>query len=309
MTRRVSAATALLVITLANGAAAQGTRLLRHPTLSRESIAFAYAGDLWVVARAGGPARRLTATPEVESDARFSPDGSQIALTRTIGTNSDVYVVSVRGGEPRRLTYHPGLDRAAGWSPDGRRVLFASNRVSAPHTSYLRLWSVDAEGGFEEPLPMPRAFSGSYSTDGRRVAYVEFSTPFIAAWHEVSEWRHYRGGRTHPIRLIDLATLSMEKLPWQNSNDSDPMWVGNTVYFLSDRAHTTNLFSYRTDTKELTQLTQLTQHADFDIKNAEVAKGRDPQLERAIQEALRLLPQHPLRRVTRPAPIDRVSKP
>ncbi len=42
---------------------------------------------------------------------------------------------------------------------------------------------------------------------------------------------------------------------------------------------------------------------------AEVLKGHDPQLERAVQEALKLLDQNPVRRVPRPAPIDRVSKP
>src|SRR5918999_5872405 len=78
-------------------------------------------------------------------------------------------------------------------------------------------------------------------------------------------WRHYRGGRTHPISVMNLGDHSVEKLPWNNSNDSEPMWIGNTIYFLSDRNHTVNLFSYRTDTK---QLTQLTQHDDFDIMTA-----------------------------------------
>jgi tricorn protease len=265
MTVRLLVIVVLPSMLVAGDAVAQGTRLLRHPTVSREAIAFAYGGDLWIAGRNGGQARRLTATPEVETDPRFSPDGSQIAFTRTTGNNTDVYVVPAPGGEPRRLTYHPNLDRAVGWSPDGRRVLFGSNRISAPHSSYLRVWSVPVDGGFEEPLPMPRAFTAAYSPDGRRIAYEEFSTPFIAAWYEVSEWRHYRGGRTHPIRLFNVADNSVEKLPWQNSNDSDPMWIGNTVYFLSDRGHTKNLFAYRTDTKELRQLTQ---HADFDIKNA-----------------------------------------
>jgi tricorn protease len=267
MTRRSTVAALLLAVStlVGRGADAQGTRLLRHPTVSRNAVAFAYAGDLWIVPRSGGQALRLTSTADVETDPKFSPDGSQIAMTRTAAGNTDVYVVSARGGEPRRLTYHPGLDRAAGWSPDGKRVLFASNRVSAPHSSFLKVWSVPVEGGFEESLPLPRAFTGTYSPDGRRFAYEEFSTPFIAAWYEVSEWRHHRGGRTHPIRVMNLADHSVEKLPWQNSNDSDPMWVGNTVYFLSDRAFTTNLFSYRADTKELKQLTQ---HTDFDIKNA-----------------------------------------
>ncbi len=40
---------------------------------------------------------------------------------------------------------------------------------------------------------------------------------------------------------------------------------------------------------------------------ADVIKGRDPQLERAVQEGLKLLEQNPVHRVPRPAPIDRVS--
>ena len=243
----------------------QGTRLLRHPTVSRDQIAFEYAGDLWVVGRNGGSARRLTATPTVETDPQFSPDGSKIAFTATVGGNTDVYVIPAAGGDPTRLTYHPSLDRVRGWSPDGKRVVFASNRVSAPHNSYFKLWSVPADGGVEEPLPMPRAYSGTYSPDARRVAYEEIGTQFIVNWYEISEWRHYRGGRTHPIRVMSLADYGVEKLPWKDSNDSDPMWVGNTVYFLSDRDNTTNLYSYKTDTKKLEQLTH---HTDFDIMTA-----------------------------------------
>ena len=112
---------------------------------------------------------------------------------------------------------------------------------------------------------MARAFSGAYSPDGHRYAYEEISTVFIPDWYETSMWRHYRGGRTHPIRVMALADHTVEKLPWRNSNDSDPMWVGNTIYFLSDRNFTTNLFSYRLDTKALTQVTH---HGDSDIMTA-----------------------------------------
>src|SRR6266542_4739436 len=112
---------------------------------------------------------------------------------------------------------------------------------------------------------MPRAFTGVYSPDGRRSAYEEVSTAFIPEWYETSMWRHYRGGRTHPIRIMTLADHTVEKLPWQNSNDGSPMWVGNTIYFLSDRNFTTNLFSYGLDTKEVKQLTH---HDDSDIMTA-----------------------------------------
>ena len=259
-------------------ASAEGTRLLRRPTVSRDLVAFAYASDLWTVARGGGQARRLTATPFVETDPYFSPDGSLIAFTATVGGNTDVYVMSARGGEPARLTYHPGIDAARGWSPDGGRVVIASTRTAVPTPSvsaYFQLWTIAldsaksprAAAGLPDRLPLPRAFTGTYSPDGRRMAYEDVSVALAAEWaqEQSSQWRHYRGGRTHPIRVIDLKDYSVEKLPWADSNDTAPMWVGDSVYFLSDRSGTTNLFSYDPRTK---QLAQLTRHDDFDIMSA-----------------------------------------
>ena len=257
------------------GQSTQGTRLLRRPAVSRELVAFEYGGDLWTVSRSGGQARRLTSTPYAEIDPHFSPDGSRLAFTATVGGNTDVYVVPVAGGEPTRLTFHPGIDAARGWSLDGSRVLFASTRDTVPVPglpSIFRLWSVavGANGSVTavpEVLPMPRAFSGSYSADGRRVAYEEVGLGFAADWaqNQTSLWRNYRGGRTRPIRLINLADRSVERLPWTNSNDSSPMWIGDTVYFLSDRNGAVNLFSYRMGAKDVTALTR---HDDFDVMNA-----------------------------------------
>lgn len=244
---------------------AQGTRLLRHPTVSRDSVAFEYAGDLWLAARSGGQARRLTSTPGAETEPYFSPDGSKIAYTSTEAGNTDVYLMPTTGGETKRLTYHPGEDRVRGWTADGSRVMFASLRDSVPQESYDQLWTVSVEGGLPERMAMPRAFSGSFSADGRHIAYEEISTVFFPGWYEHSFWRRYRGGRTHPIRLMNLADYSVENVPWTNSNDTTPMWVGNTVYFLSDRNPTVNLYSYNLGTK---QLKQLTHHTDFDIMTA-----------------------------------------
>jgi tricorn protease len=255
----------VLLFFISAGSQAQGTRLLRHPTVSRDSVAFEYAGDLWIVARSGGTARRLTSTPSFEVDPYFSPDGSQIAFSATVAGNTDVYVVPTAGGDPKRLTYHPGIDRVRGWKPDGKSIIFASNRTGVPQQSYMQLWTINVDGGLPEMLPLPRAFFGAYSPDGARLAYEEFATPFVPEWFETSMWRHYRGGRTHPISIVNLSDYSVQKLPWTNSNDTFPMWLGNTVYFLSDRNHTVNLFAYRTDTK---QLAQVTHHEDFDVMTA-----------------------------------------
>jgi len=265
MTTRHLVLVLLLSLICSAALTAQGTRLLRHPTVSRDLIAFEYAGDLWAVSRNGGEARRLTSTPGVEYDPYFSPDGSKIAFSSTVAGNTDVYVMPTVGGDPKRLTYHPGVDRARGWSPDGRRILFSSARISEPQEAYNRLWTVDAEGGMPEPLPMPRGYTGAYSPDGGRLAFEEISMQFVPQWLEGSYWRHYRGGRTHPISVVNLADNVVEELPWVNSNDSSPMWIGDTIYFVSDRNYTANLFSYKVGSK---QVTQLTNHEDFDVMSA-----------------------------------------
>jgi tricorn protease len=256
----------LLSLATAGTLTAQGTRLLRSPAVSRDNVAFAYAGDLWIVGRSGGSARRLTSTASVESDPTFSPDGSMIAFTGTVGGNMDAYVVPIAGGEPKRLTHHPGADAVRGWTPDGKRVIFASGRTGAP-TAYTRLWSIGLGDGLPEPLPMPRVWTGTYSPDGRLIAYEEFSSVLTPNWalDHISQWRRYRGGKTHPIQIMNVADHSVVKLPWTNSNDSDPMWIGETVYFLSDRDGTVNLYSWRSGAKSVTQLTH---HTDFDIMNA-----------------------------------------
>src|SRR6478736_9334079 len=148
----------LLCLSVSATASAQGARLLRHPTVSRDSIAFEYAGDLWIVGRGGGQARRLTSTEGAEIDPYFSPDGSQIAFTSTVAGNTDVYVVPTAGGDPKRLTYHPGSDGVRGWSPDGRRVVFSSGRTAAPQEGYYQLWSIGFDGGLPERLPPARAY-------------------------------------------------------------------------------------------------------------------------------------------------------
>ena len=138
-----------VALLLGPGARAQqpgGTRLLRQPTLSATSVAFEYGGDNWVASRAGGDARRLTATPAIETDPHFSPDGRWVAFTSNRSGMPQVWVIGAEGGEPRRLTWYPSPSFARGWTPDGKDVLYASDRGSAP-VPYAHLWLVPADGG------------------------------------------------------------------------------------------------------------------------------------------------------------------
>ena len=236
------------------------TRLLRHPTVSATHIAFAHAGDLWTVPREGGDARRLTTSAGVEQYPRFSPDGASVAFTAEYAGNPDVYVVAAGGGEPARLTWHPGADHVRGWTPDGSAVVFASGR-GGPEG--MRLWSVPVAGGLPSALPMPRANRGAHSPDGARVAYQA-----VTPWDV--EWRNYRGGQAQPIRLLTLAGLEETKLPWQGSNDTDPVWAGARVFFLSDRDRAANVYAFDPATGVLEQRTRF---RDFDAKNLSAGTG------------------------------------
>ena len=244
-------------------AAGEATRLLRTPTVSATRVAFAYAGNIWVVERAGGAARRLTSAQGQASNPKFSPDGGSIAFTADYGGNPDVYVVPAEGGEPTRLTWHPGADAVQGWTPDGARVLFTSARATAAPNATPRFWTVPAAGGPPEALPLPRGYQGKISPDGRHIAYR-----MNTSWDE--ERRNYRGGQNRPVWIVDLKTFDLVSPPWTDSEDADPVWLDDTVYFISDRDGVANVWSYDTGTKALAQRTSF---RDFDVKALDAGGG------------------------------------
>lgn len=239
------------------------TLLLREPSLSSDSIAFVYAGDIWVAGRQGQQPRQLTTHAASEFAPKFSPDGRWIAFSANYDNNTDVYVIPVQGGTPRRLTWHPGADTINGWSADGKRVLFASNREVANGRSN-QLYEVPVDGGPERKLMQALAFEGAWAADGERLAY----RPYGKAYQGVSGWRQSRGGTTPPIWILNTKTNQLDKIPHENASDNTPMWVGDEVVFISDRKdHAANLFAYNSKTKALRQLTRETV---WDIRNASV---------------------------------------
>ena len=241
MLRMAAGVFALLVVSVC--LADENPALLLHqPTVSATQIVFVYAGDLWSVAREGGAAQRLTAGNGAASRPVFSPDGKEIAFTGNYDGNADVYVIPASGGTAQRLTYHPAADQVIGWTRDGKAVLFASNRNS--HSGFSQLFTISREGGFPTELPLPIAAEGSYSPDGKELAYVPLD-------HAFEIWKRYRGGRTSKVWIAQLANSSWTPVPRENSNDFNPVWVDQKVFFLSDRGGPMSLYSYDTKTKQV----------------------------------------------------------
>jgi tricorn protease len=249
----------VLAFGFAHAARAAKPLLLQHPTISATQIAFDYGGEIWVVGRDGGVAHRLVTGTGRLFGPIFSPDGTMIAYTGNYDGNLDVYVVLATGGEPHRLTFHPGTDVALGWTPDGKRVAFRSARAS--YADPEQMYTVPVEDGFPTEVPLPRVEEASYSPDGTHLAYEP-----NFQWEPA--WKSYRGGQTKRIWIADLADSSIVKIPQaDSSNDRNPMWVGDTVYFLSDRNGPTALFAYDVSTHQVTPAIR-NDRLDFDSASA-----------------------------------------
>ncbi|MDR1103185.1 MAG: PDZ domain-containing protein [Tannerella sp.] len=245
--------------------AADEARLLRFPTTDGRDVVFTYAGDLYKAPLTGGEARRLTSHVGYEMFPRFSPDGKNIAFTGQYDGNTEVYVIPSEGGEPLRVTYtatnrRDDLGDRMGpnnivmtWTPDSRRILYR-NRIGSGFDG--RLYTVDREGGLSEPVPLPEGGFCSYSPDGKRLAYN-------CVMREFRTWKYYRGGMADDIRIYDSAGQTVENITANDAQDIFPMWIGEEIYFLSDRDRTMNVFVYHTGTKEVSKVTDFT---EYDVK-------------------------------------------
>jgi tricorn protease len=239
------------------------TLLLKQPTLSASHVSFVYAGDVWITDLDGQHPRRLTAQKGRKLNPMFSPDGQSVAFSGNYDGNLSVYVLPISGGSPQRLTYHPSEDFVRGWTPDGTQIVFASARESISARA-RRLYTVPMDGGLATPLPMPMAERAAFSPDGRQLAY----TPYYEAYWS---WKRYRGGMTVPIWVLDLDTYAHVEIPHENASDTFPCWLGDAIYFLSDRTGSMNLFHYDLGTQAITQRTF---HADFDVRSLTSGAGR-----------------------------------
>ncbi|QQT27564.1 S41 family peptidase [Sphingobacterium spiritivorum] len=251
-----------IILTVFSATAAQGqqqeTLLLRNPSISQNHISFVYGGDIWIAGRDGSNPKRLTVNPDVERNPMFSPDGKQIAFTGNYDGNVDVYTISVAGGEPKRITYHPAADVMRGWI--NNEELYFTSTQEFQYSLGSRLYKININKGKDEALPMPTAFEGSPSPDGNYWAYLKNSDP---TEREVVAFKRYRGGGMPSIWIFNNKTNDIEIVPGEKSNNVKPIWLGDKIYFLSDRDKIVNIFSYDTKTKKTEKITN---SKEYDIR-------------------------------------------
>ncbi|MGJ8674528.1 MAG: S41 family peptidase [Pseudoalteromonas sp.] len=236
----VSASLPMLLIS--SMAFSNATKMLEQPDLSDNHITFVYAGDIWLANRDGSNPKRLISDNETQMRPHFSPDGSHVAFTADYGNNQDVYIVSINGGEATRLTWHPVDDMVEGWSNDGKRVVFTSMR-EVNHNRSPQMFEVSIEGGHPLKVMEARAVDPVWAADGETIAY----RPFHKAHRGASGWRQHRGGTTPPVWIYNTKSSKTIEVPKPNSNDFEPMWVGNDLYLLSDRDGSVALHHYTTE--------------------------------------------------------------
>lgn len=252
----------LLVQTLTG----QEARLLRFPAISQEAIAFSYAGDLYTVSLNGGLARKLTSHNGYEMFARFSPDGKHIAFTGQYDGNTEIYLIPALGGEPKRLTYSATLNRddlsdrmgpnnlCIGWK-NNEQIIYRS-RWREFNDFRGQLYLCNIQGGLSQQLPFDHGGFCSYSADQSKIAYNHI-------FREFRTWKRYTGGMADDIRIFDFNTKKTEKITDNIHQDIIPMWIGDKIYYLSDRDARMNLFSYDLKTKKTKKVTDF---KDYDCK-------------------------------------------
>jgi len=246
---------AMLVILLSFTLAAEEGRFMRYPSIHKDKIVFTYESDLWLVSAQGGTASRITTFPGVESYAKFSPDGKWIAFTASYDGSQAAYLMPAEGGAPKRLSYNPGMAQVLGWTPDGEKIVVRSMFENVAGRD-PNLYFVNKNGSAPERFPLDRGVLCSFSPDGRKILYCRKG-------NEEYYWKRYKGGQYQDIWMYDFDSKKFTPVSDYVGKNSYPMWVGDQMYFVSDRTNgISNIYTQNLKTKDIKPVTS---YADFDV--------------------------------------------
>jgi Tol biopolymer transport system component len=214
---------------------------------------------------------RLTEQAGEEKMPDLSPDGSYIAYVKDEGARTDIYVQRAGGGNPLNLTQQSGVrntmpayspkgdliafrsERDGGgifvmgstgesarrltdfgfnpsWSPDGKWLVIATEGIEHPYSrgSQSKLWRIDAGSGEKVLLYDGDAVQPKWSPDGEWIVF--WGLPAGTGRRELYAQRSAGGD---PLLLT-----SDQYIDWNPLWDAD----GRTIYFLSDRGGTMNVW-------------------------------------------------------------------
>ncbi|MBN1351502.1 PD40 domain-containing protein [candidate division KSB1 bacterium] len=232
-------------------------RFMIYPDICGDKIIFTYEDDLWLTSLDNGIAVRITTYPGNEYAAKFSPDGKWIAFTGSYQGNTDVYLIPAEGGTPTRITYLPNSARTVGWTPDSKSIVFSSFYDVPPASRDPKLFKVSIDGDMPESLPVDRGVSCSFSSDGGKMLYVRRG-------REDYYWKRYKGGRYPDIWMTDFKTGTFTPMTTYVGKNAYPIWIGDTMFFLSDRGDNgiSNIYAYDLVSKAITAVTTF---SDFDV--------------------------------------------
>lgn len=238
---------------------------MRYPAISPDgsTIVFSYKGDLYKVPSTGGDAFPLTLHEAHDYMPVWSRDGKQIAFASDRYGNFDVYVMPVAGGEARRLTYHSAADLPYDFTPDGKSVLFGTGRndlyTSARFPNrglFQKLYEVPVTGGRSVMYNSAGAEFAKFNAKGDKLIFQD-RKGYEDPWR-----KRHTSAVTRDVWIYDTKKDEYQQISTFEGEDREPVWGGddNTVYFLSEKDGSQNVYKGNTAAKTATQITRFKAH-------------------------------------------------